>query len=97
MLHAHDPKVADTGSLRKSRDAKAVWFDGGRQWNIVDSYANTLTLKEFQKVLSVARHRRSSAGATIQATICARRHRRLEIVMTPGQHEHGFAFYAKLR
>ena len=29
------------------RDANGVWFDGGRQWNIVDSYANTLTYREF--------------------------------------------------
>jgi len=52
MLHTHDPKVADTEEFAKVlRDAKAVWFDGGRQWNIVDSYANTLTLRELHKVL----------------------------------------------
>ena len=44
MLHTHDPKVADTEEFAKVlRDANGVWFDGGRQWNIVDSYANTLT------------------------------------------------------
>ena len=53
MLHTHDPKVADTEDfVRQLRQANAVWFNGGRQWNIVDSYANTLTLKEFHNVLA---------------------------------------------
>src|SRR6266849_5839748 len=44
MLHTHDPKVADTEEFANILlDANAVWFDGGRPWNIVDSYANTLT------------------------------------------------------
>ena len=52
MLHTHDPKVANTEDFVKDlREATAVWFNGGRQWNIVDSYAGTLTYKEFHKVL----------------------------------------------
>ena len=44
MLHTHDPKVANTEAFVKDlRKANAVWFNGGRQWNIVDSYAGTLT------------------------------------------------------
>ncbi len=32
MLHTHDPKIADTEEFAKVlRDAKGVWFDGGRQ------------------------------------------------------------------
>src|SRR5438105_15755334 len=51
MLHTHDPKVADTEEFAGAlRDATAVWFNGGRQWNIVDSYANTLTYREFHTV-----------------------------------------------
>ncbi len=47
MLHTADPKVADAEEFAKPlRDANAVWFDGGRQWNCVDSYAHTLTEKE---------------------------------------------------
>src|SRR5262249_35581853 len=47
MLHTHDPKVADMEEFGQPlREANAVWFDGGRQWNIVDSYANTLAYKE---------------------------------------------------
>ena len=68
MLHTHDPREADTEEFAKVlRDAKAVWFNGGRQWNCVDSYMNTLTLKEFHKVLERGGViGGSSAGATIQ-------------------------------
>jgi cyanophycinase len=74
MLHTHDPKIADTEAFVKDlRDANAVWFNGGRQWNIVDSYANTLTYREFHKVLErggvIAG---SSAGATIQGEYLVR-------------------------
>ena len=74
MLHTHDPKVADTEAFVKDlRQADAVWFDGGRQWNIVDSYANTLTLKEFHKVLERGGViGGSSAGATIQGDYLVR-------------------------
>jgi cyanophycinase len=96
MLHTHDPKVADTEEFAGVlRDASAVWFDGGRQWNIVDSYANTLTLREFQKVLERGGViGGSSAGATIQGEYLVRGAiAGSEIVMTPEpQHEHGFAF-----
>ncbi len=68
MLHTHDPKVADTEAFVKDlKDADAVWFNGGRQWNIVDSYANTRTFAEFHKVLERGGViGGSSAGATIQ-------------------------------
>jgi cyanophycinase len=74
MLHTPDPKVADTEAFVKElKGADAVWFNGGRQWNIVDSYAGTRTLAEFQKVLErggvIAG---SSAGATIQGQYLVR-------------------------
>lgn len=96
MLHTHDPKVADTEEFAKVlRDAKGVWFNGGRQWNIVDSYANTLTLREFRNVLERGGViGGSSAGATIQGDYLVRGAvAGSEIVMTPEpEHEHGFAF-----
>jgi cyanophycinase len=96
MLHTHDPKVADTEEFAKVlRDADAVWFDGGRQWNIVDSYAGTLTLREFHKVLERGGViGGSSAGATIQGDYLVRGAiAGAEIMMTPEpEHEHGFAF-----
>jgi len=100
MLHTHDPKVADTEEFAKIlRDANGVWFDGGRQWNVVDSYANTLTLQEFHKVLERGGViGGSSAGATIQGDYLVRGAiAGSEIVMTPEpEHEHGFAFLRKV-
>jgi len=99
MLHTHDPKVADTEEFSKVlRDAKGIWFNGGRQWNIVDSYANTLTLREFHKVLERGGViGGSSAGATIQGDYLVRGAiAGSDIVMTPEpEHEHGFAFLRK--
>jgi cyanophycinase len=96
MLHTHDPKVADTEAfVQNLRQANAVWFDGGRQWNIVDSYMNTLTFKEFHKVLErggvIAG---SSAGATIQGAYLVRGAiSGPDVVMAPEpEHQAGFAF-----
>ena len=37
MLHTHDTAVANTEAFVKElRQATGVWFNGGRQWNIVD-------------------------------------------------------------
>ena len=100
MLHTHDPKVADTEEFAKVlRDADGVWFVGGRQWNIVDSYANTLTLREFHRVLERGGViGGSSAGATIQGDYLVRGAvAGSEIMMTPEpEHEHGFAFLRKV-
>ena len=96
MLHTADPKVADTDAfVEPLREANAVWFDGGRQWNIVDSYANTRTEKEFHSVLArggvIAG---SSAGATIQGDYLVRGDTSgPDVVMTAEpNHQHGFAF-----
>ena len=99
MLHTHDPKIADTEEFVKPlREANAVWFDGGRQWHIVDSYMNTLTYKEFHKVLERGGViGGSSAGATIQGDYLVRGAiSGPDIVMTPEkEHEHGFNFLRK--
>ena len=95
MLHTWDPRVADTEAFVKPLlDADAVWFDGGRQWNMVDSYMNTRTLKEFWNVL----HRGgvvagTSAGATIQGDYLVRGDTRsADVMMTDEpQHQRGFA------
>ncbi len=96
MLHTHDPKRADTEDFVKDlKDADAVWFSGGRQWNIVDSYMNTRTLGEFQKVLGRGGViGGSSAGATIQGEYLVRGAiAGPEVIMTPEpEHEKGFAF-----
>jgi len=96
MLHTHDPKVADTEAFVQAlRQANAVWFEGGRQWNIVDSYMNTLTYREFHRVLERGGViGGSSAGATIQGDYLVRGAvAGPDIMMTPEkEHEHGFNF-----
>ena len=96
MLHTHDPKIADTEEFVKNlRAANAVWFDGGRQWNIVDSYANTLTFKEFHKVLERGGViGGSSAGATIQGDYLVRGAvSGADVMMSPEpEHQKAFAF-----
>lgn len=96
MLHTHDPKVADTEEFAAIlRDADAVWFNGGRQWNIVDSYAGTRTYKAFHDVLArggvIAG---SSAGATIQGEYLVRGDTSGPNVMMTDEpnHQKGFEF-----
>ncbi len=63
MLHTADPKVADTEEFATIlRDANGVWFDGGRQWNFVDSYANTLTLQGISQGAGARRRDRRQLG-----------------------------------
>jgi cyanophycinase len=99
MLHTADKKVADTDAFVKPLlDADAVWFDGGRQWNCVDSYAGTRAVEEFRHVLDrggvIAG---SSAGATIQGDYLVRGDTSgPEVMMTKEpDHQHGFAFLRK--
>ena len=100
MLHTHDPKVADTEEFAKVlRTADAVWFNGGRQWNIVDSYANTLTYREFHKVLERGGViGGSSAGATIQGEYLVRGDTSGPNVMMTAEpnHQEAFKFLRKV-
>jgi cyanophycinase len=94
MIHTHDPKLADTEEFVKEiKDASAVWFNGGRQWNIVDSFANTRTLEEFNKVLERGGViGGSSAGATIQGEYLVRGDTSGPNVMMTQEPTHQFAF-----
>jgi cyanophycinase len=61
--HADDPQV-----LAMLDAARGIWFDGGRQWRLVDAYLDTEVQKRFQQVLDQGGViGGSSAGATIQA------------------------------
>lgn len=96
MLHTHAAKVADTPEfVRELERATAVWFNGGRQWNIVDSYAGTRTYDAFHRVLARGGViGGSSAGATIQGAYLVRGDTKgPDIVMTDeANHQKGFAF-----
>ena len=68
-LHTKDRDKANSDEtfLAPLREAKGIWFGGGRQWNFVDSYQNT---KAHQLMLEVLQRGGaiggSSAGASIQ-------------------------------
>jgi cyanophycinase len=74
VVHTRDRKVADSEAFVKPiRAARGVFFAGGRQWRLADSYLNTLTHKAVEDVL-----RRggvvggSSAGASILSSFMVR-------------------------
>ena len=99
MLHTHDAKLADTEVFSADlAQATAVWFNGGRQWNIVDSYAGTRTYDLFHAVLERGGViGGSSAGATIQGEYLVRGATEgSQIVMTDEEnHQLGFEFLRK--
>ena len=94
LLHTADPKVANTAEFVKPiTDASAVWFEGGRQWNLVDWYGNTLAEKEFHRVLERGGViGGSSAGATIQGDFLVRGAVEGSAVIVAPEPEHHKAF-----
>jgi cyanophycinase len=93
VLHTYDPEEADTEEfVRAISEAHGVWFPGGRQWRIADSYLGTRTEEELWKVLERGGViGGSSAGASIQGSYLARGDSRTNTVMM-GDHEVGFGF-----
>ncbi len=94
LLHTRDPKEADTAEFSAVlKDAKAVWFAGGRQWRLADSYLGTKTEAAFHDVLKRGGVIGGiSAGATIQGSYLVRgAPEGNHIMMSPG-HEAGFGF-----
>ena len=94
LLHTRDPKMADSDEfIAILRDAKAVWFGGGRQWRLADAYLGTKTEVAFHDVLKRGGViGGSSAGATIQGSYLVRgAPQGNQIMMSPG-HEKGFGF-----
>jgi cyanophycinase len=93
ILHTSDRNVANTEAFVKPLlDARLVWFSGGRQWRLVDSYKNTLTEKMLWKVLeNGGTIGGSSAGATIQGSFLARGDTKNNQIMM-GDHQEGFGF-----
>jgi len=92
-LHTRDPAEANTEAfVAPLKETRGVWFVGGRQWRIADSYLGTLTEKEFRAVLNRGGViGGSSAGATIQGSYLARGDTNANTIMM-GDHEQGFAY-----
>lgn len=94
VVHTRDRAIADSKQFTDPiRAARAVWFDGGRQWRLVDSYLKTRTHREMFALLERGGViGGSSAGATIQGSYLVRGAREgNEIMMAPG-YETGMGF-----
>jgi cyanophycinase len=94
ILHTTDRNLADSAAFAAILEkAGGVWFEGGRQWHLVDSYAGTKTERAFHDVLARGGViGGSSAGASIIGSYLLRGAREgNEAVMAPG-YEVGFGF-----
>jgi cyanophycinase len=94
VLHTRDRSEADKPEFAAPlREAKGVWFTGGRQWHFVDAYEGTVTEKAFHDVL-----RRggiiggSSAGASIQSDYMPRGDPLGNLNIIAEGYERGFGF-----
>ena len=94
VMHTRARSLADTEAFAAPlRKATGVWFGGGRQWRLVDSYLDTLTHKELMKVLERGGViGGTSAGASIQASYMVRGAREGNTVMMAKGYETGLGF-----
>jgi cyanophycinase len=92
LLHTTDRKIADSEAfVRPITTARAVWFPGGRQWRLVDSYLHTRTQREVERVLERGGVvGGSSAGASILASYMVRGAREDNYIMMAPGYEEGF-------
>ncbi|MEZ4902047.1 MAG: cyanophycinase [Spirosomataceae bacterium] len=93
LLHTKNLKEANSEAfIAPLKEATGVFFVGGRQWRIADSYLNTLTHRAFQEVLEkggvIAG---TSAGASIQGSFLWRGDTRGPQILV-GDHTQGFSF-----
>lgn len=94
VLHTVDRRIADTDAfVEPINRAGGVWFEGGRQWHLVDSYAGTKTERACHGVLARGGVvGGSSAGASILSSYMLRGARAGNAtIMAPG-YEAGFDF-----
>ncbi|MDQ6611175.1 MAG: cyanophycinase [Gemmatimonadota bacterium] len=95
VLHTSNRKVADSDSfIAPIRNARGIWFEGGRHYHLIDSYLGTKTQKALADILArggVAAG--SSAGASILGSFLVRGapSNNNEIMDYPG-YETGFAY-----
>lgn len=93
LVHTRDRAKADSEEfVRPLQKARGVFFSGGRQWRLADSYLNTRTHKELLALLDRGGViGGSSAGATIQGSFLARGDTKGNTVMI-GDHVEGLGF-----
>ena len=93
VVHTNDRELASSlDFVQPLVTAKGVFFEGGRQWRLVDAYQGTRTEQMFWQVLERGGViGGSSAGATIQGSFLARGDTRHNQIMV-GDHQQGFGF-----
>ncbi len=94
LLHTRSRDQANSEEfVAPLKKARAVWFGGGRQWRLVDSYLGTRTEREFRAVLDRGGViGGSSAGATIQGSYLVRGAREGNLIMMAPGYEQGFGY-----
>ena len=94
VLHTWDSEEAEREEFAAPiTRARGVWFPGGRQWRLVDAYADTRTERELHALLARGGViGGSSAGATIQGEYLVRGDTSGNTIMM-GDHEEGFSFF----
>ncbi|MFO1160431.1 MAG: cyanophycinase [Reyranellaceae bacterium] len=94
LLHTRDRAVANSDAfVSPLTGATAVWFDGGRQWRLAETYGNTRTEQALWSLLDrgglIAG---SSAGATIQGSFLVRGAPSGNKIMVDPNHQRGLGF-----
>jgi cyanophycinase len=95
VLHTTDRKLADSDSfVAILAKAGGVWFEGGRQFHLVDSYAGTKSERAFREVLNRGGViGGSSAGASIIGDFLVRGAPSNDnFIMDDPRYEKGFAY-----
>ncbi|MDP1892239.1 MAG: serine hydrolase [Gemmatimonadaceae bacterium] len=94
VLHTRDRRIAESDSFVAAiRTARGVWFPGGRQWRLVDSYLGTRTERELRAVLTRGGViGGTSAGASILSSYLVRGARAGNTVMMAQGYEQGFGY-----
>lgn len=97
ILHTRDSARANEADFAKPlQKATGVFFVGGRQWRLADSYLHTRVHDELFRLLAregvIAG---TSAGATIQGSYLARGDTQNNQIMM-GDHEEGLAFISNM-
>ena len=97
IMHTGSRDTANSEVFTKPlENATGVWFGGGRQWRIVDSYGGTRTEEMFRKVLERGGViGGSSAGATIQGSFLVRGDTKNNQIMM-GDHQEGFGYVSNI-
>jgi len=96
LIHTKDRRIADRDEafLEPLKNATGIWFGGGRQWNLADSYYGTQAHRLMKQVLDRGGViGGSSAGASIQANYLARATPIENFrIMAPGYERGGLGF-----